>query len=379
MPLGLAIAGYLPICYVSMMIDGDLGRSNWMRRALIFLGVVIGLALFLVGVLMLIEWRPGLVEDTPISGSSTQALNQPDSLDLLTFNIGYAGLDKRADFFMDGGQQVRPTRQAVEANLAAVEEFIQSRPADIVLLQEVDRDSSRSYGIDQTAALAGLLPGFVHSLALNFKVPWIPYPVFRPLGRVESGLLSFSRYSLSSAKRLQLPGFYSWPLRVFHLKRCLHELRFPAADGKDWVIINLHLSAFDKGGRLRRVQMSYLKKLVVSLAAAGNHVIAGGDWNQAFPGIDDAAFLHSDPLPGWFQKMDPAWIPAGFQWAYDRSHPSLRATNKPYAPGENFLTIVDGFLVGPGIEVQEIHTLDLDFAHSDHNPVLLRVRLTDSN
>lgn len=327
---------------------------------------------------MLIEWRPGPVEDTPVSGGGTRPVEPPASLDLLSFNIGYAGLGRRADFFMDGGKQVRPEREAVEANLTAVKNVLRSHPADIVLLQEVDRDSSRSYGIDQAAALAGVLPGFAHSMALNFKVPWIPYPVLRPFGRVASGLISLSRFPPNSARRLQLPGYYPWPVRVFHLKRCLHLLRFPAPDGKDWVIINLHLSAFDKGGRLRREQMVYLKKLVVDLTGAGHYLIVGGDWNQAFPGIDGGTFAHSDTVPDWFQKMDPAWIPAGFQWAYDRTQPSLRATNKPYLPGQNFLTIVDGFLVGPGIEVQEVHTLDLDFAHSDHNPVLLRLKLKNA-
>ncbi|HUU01866.1 MAG TPA: endonuclease/exonuclease/phosphatase family protein [Myxococcota bacterium] len=341
----------------------------------IVLGAVVTLALVFAGVLMLIEWKPGPVEDTPVSGGGDRALKPPVSLDLLSFNIGYGGLGRQADFFMDGGEQVRPERDAVEANLAAFGDVLRSHPADIVLLQEVDRDSSRSYGIDQAAALAGVLPGFARSMALNFKVPWIPYPVLRPLGRVESGLLSLSRYPLGSAKRLQLPGYYPWPVRVFHLKRCLHLLRFPAPDGKDWVIINLHLSAFDKGGRLRQEQMVYLKKLVMDLTGAGHHLIAGGDWNQAFPGIDGGTFAHGDPVPGWFQQMDPAWLPAGFRWAYDRMQPSLRAINKPYTPGENFLTIVDGFLVGPGIEVLEVHTTNLGFANSDHNPVLLRVRL----
>lgn len=312
-----------------------------------------------------------------MSGGSRDA-KPPAALELLSFNIGYAGLDRRADFFMDGGEQVRPERAAVESNLAAIEKFVRSRSADIFLLQEVDRDSSRTYGIDQSARLAGDLPGFAHSLALNFKVPWIPYPILHPLGRVESGLLALSRYAPLSARRLQLPGHYPWPIRVFHLKRCLHELRFRAPDGKDWVIINLHLSAFDKGGRLRRQQMVFLKKQLVRLKNEGAHVIAGGDWNQAFPGVDAGSFTHTDPIPDWFQKMDPAWLPAGFQWACDSSRPSLRATNKPYAPGENFLTIVDGFVLGPGIELQEIHTLDLGFANSDHNPVLLRVKLKDA-
>ena len=31
-----------------------------------------------------------------------------DSLRIMTYNIGYAGLDKSEDFFMDGGSEVQP-------------------------------------------------------------------------------------------------------------------------------------------------------------------------------------------------------------------------------------------------------------------------------
>ena len=354
-------------------------RSKW-KRILVVVSALLGLLLvILLGVLLLFEWRPEPMMETPVMGRGTPPEQPPATLSLLSWNIGYAGLSKEADFFMDGGEQVRPPNESlVRKNLSAAVEYLGKNLADIVLLQEVDSDALRSFGVDQVAAAAGALTGHVYARAINFKVPWIPYPLLRPIGQVESGLVSFSRYPLTRAVRHQLPGSYSWPVRVFHLKRCLHELRLPAPDGKDWVILHLHLSAFDKGGELRRQQMDYLKDLMLRLHKEGHHVVVGGDWNHAPPGVDAGTFSHRAEVPGWFQQVPEGWTPAGWQWACDQSTPSLRATNRPYVEGENFVTIVDGFLVGPEILIRTVGTTNLGFENSDHNPVHLEVGLTSA-
>jgi len=363
-------------------MDGKRGRWKRVARHVLLVVLVLSglLAIAALGVLLLFEWRPEPLMETPVMGRATPPEKPPDNLSLLSWNIGYAGLGKEADFFMDGGEQVRPPQESlVRGNLSAAVEYLEENSADILLLQEVDSDASRSFGIDQVAAAARALPDHLYARATNFKVPWIPYPLLRPIGRVDSGLVSFSRYPLSRAVRHQLPGDYSWPVRVFHLKRCLHELRLPAPDGKDWVILHLHLSAFDQGGELRRQQMSYLKDLMLRLNQEGHHVIVGGDWNHAPPGIDSGTFPHRAQVPAWFQQVPGNWTPPGWQWAYDRSKPSLRATDKPYVAGENFITVVDGFLVSPEIQVGFVTTTDLSFEHTDHHPVRLEVGLTSAD
>jgi endonuclease/exonuclease/phosphatase family metal-dependent hydrolase len=355
-------------------------RSRW-RRVLVVVSALLGLLLVTaLGVLLLFEWRPEPLMETPVVGRGAPPAQPTAALSLLCWNIGYAGLSKDADFFMDGGEQVRPPDEAgVRRNLSAVVDFLEKNPADIVLLQEVDSDTSRSFGVDQVAAASRALPGHVYSRAINFKVPWIPYPLLRPIGAVESGLVSFSRYPVTRAVRHQLPGSYSWPVRVFHLKRCLHELRLPAPDGRDWVILHLHLSAFDRGGELRRQQMGYLKELMLRLHREGHHVVVGGDWNHAPPGVEAGTFPHRSGIPSWFQQVPGDWTPEGWQWAYDKATPSLRATNHPYVEGQNFVTIVDGFLVGPEIRIRSVRTTDLGFENTDHHPVRLEVGLTSAD
>ena len=43
--------------------------------------------------------------------------NIPDSLKIMTWNIGYAGLGENMTFFMDGGKDVRDSRERTLENL----------------------------------------------------------------------------------------------------------------------------------------------------------------------------------------------------------------------------------------------------------------------
>ncbi len=348
-------------------------RNKWL---LIPAALLVGL-IVTAGVFMMLEWRPEQVAPTRIHPpDSDDPIDKPSSLTLISWNIGYAGLGRDADFFMDGGRQVRPVEKSlVEKNLVSIQDAIRSFSADVILLQEVDSGSSRSFGIDQVDLITDTLAGWSYTRALNFKVPWIPAPLLKPLGRVESGLLTLSRYPISGAVRHQLPGSHPWPVRIFHLKRCVHQLHIPAPDGADWIMLHVHLSVFDKEGSMRRQQMEYLKDLMTRLHAQGHHVVVAGDWNQALPGIRADSFEHQAQTPEWFRQVPEDWTPDGWQWAFDSKVASLRATNKPYIPRENFTTVVDGFLLSPRLRLVSVKTQDLGFIHTDHHPVRLEVSL----
>jgi len=107
----------------------------------------------------------------------------------------------------------------------------------------------------------------------------------------------------------------------------------------------------------------------------GNYVVVGGDWNLILPGVDpDNQFPHSEARPGFYLPFPADWTPPGWQWAYDASAPSNRTVSQPWQPGVNYVTVIDGFLVSPNVEVLEVQTDDLNFADSDHNPVRARLR-----
>jgi hypothetical protein len=66
-------------------------------------------------------------------------------------------------------------------------------------------------------------------------------------------------------------------------------------------------------------------------------------------------------------------FPKDLSWAIDKSQPSNRRTNSPYQPGKNYVTVIDGFVVSPDVEVESAETVDLHFEDSDHQPVVIHV------
>jgi endonuclease/exonuclease/phosphatase family metal-dependent hydrolase len=302
----------------------------------------------------------------------------PGDLRIVTWNLGYGGLDDKTDFVMEGGTMALPrSRQAVEDSLTAMGDFLAAREADVYFLQEVDRASSRSYKINQIEYLSPLFTDYFGWYARNYKALFVPYPLSSPLGKVDSGLLTLSRFSSPQTVRYQLPGSYSWPVRIFHLKRCAVFLRFPSpVEGKDWCLFNIHLSAYDSG-TMRKEQLAFLKDRIQELYAQGHYVVVGGDWNSLFPGIGMDHFgPHTTPQESlfWVQEIPAGWSLPGWNWSFDPRVPTSRALNQPYRDGENFVTVIDGFYVSPNVEIREIQGFDLRFEWTDHNPAAVTLR-----
>lgn len=178
-----------------------------------------------------------------------ETLDPGQSVSVVTWNAGYGGLSKQADFFMDGGDGVRTvSHDGVLANLAGIEDELAALDSDFIFLQEVDQDSERTYGINERARIAtAFAPAYASAYALNYDVAYVPYPL-PPIGAVESGIMTLSRMQPSSAERVQLPCPFSWPVRLGNLKRCLLVERVPVQGGTaELVLVNLHLEAYDDG------------------------------------------------------------------------------------------------------------------------------------
>jgi endonuclease/exonuclease/phosphatase family metal-dependent hydrolase len=340
---------------------------HWLLRlsGLTLLAVALYLAFMTVS-----DYRPGEALELGIERNRAEILSKGMPLSVLTFNIGYCGLDAAEDFFMDGGRRSRSrSRRQTLLNLERIASFLTGSRADLLLLQEVDRRASRSHRVDESARLRHDLGSYASVFALNYNVPWVPVPLLRPMGAVKSGLLTFSRFKVRSALRCRFPGREGWPRQLAELDRCYIETRLPVRGGKELVLLNVHLSAFDRGGRIRKMQLAHLRKRMMAEYAAGRHVIAGGDWNHGLPGSDPRRFKATAERPGWYETLPDGFTPPGFVWAVDGAMPSIRGTAAPYRAGINFVAVIDGFLVSPNVEILEVNGRDLAFNNSDHNPV----------
>jgi len=346
-----------------------------LKIVLIVIGVIILAAAGLFGWLTVTEYRPDAVEELEVQGAA--GWNSPklgEKIDILSWNIGYAGLGKDEDFFMDGGVKSRPdSKEAVETYLRGIYQTAYSEKYnfDIVLMQEVDTDSHRTYGINEMDYLGV----DAYTYALNHSCGFVPIPI-PPIGKVHAGLMTQSTYLVESAKRISLPCPFGWPSRTANLKRCLMATYIPIEDSdKQLVLVNLHLEAYDSGeGKI--AQTKVLKEFILSEYEKGNYVIAGGDFNQTFPGALDLYPVKNSDLwaPG---TLTEDIMPEGWQLEYDISTPTCRLLNQPYDPSDENTQyfVIDGFIISPNVTVEKVETLDIGFEYSDHNPVSVKVIL----
>ena len=328
--------------------------------------------------LTLTEYRPGPNEMIAVDHGNWDLPVEGDTLKVLTWNCGYGALGDNADFFMDGGRGVMTAdRERVQSNLDGIMGAVDQMDPDLILYQEIDTNAARSHFIDEEIAM---INGFMEvdelkfssAYADNLNVRFIPYP-FPPIGNVKSGLMTMSGVFTESAERIQLPCPFKWPVRLANFKRCLLLSRIPVKDsGRELVIINLHMDAYDDGEG-KTEQTRALSEIMKREAGKGNYVIAGGDFNQTFDTVEAGVYPLQEGkwAPG---RLETAMFGEGWQFFMNSDVPSCRSLDQPYegSDKENFqYYAVDGFIVSDNIEVRSCETEDLGFVCTDHNPVLL--------
>jgi len=289
------------------------------------------------------------------------------TLSIVTWNIGYAGMGRESDFKLDGGEQVRPlSKEIVERNLNAITNALKKIDADVILLQEVARPSFSTYQIDVLEEVVAALPGMEYAFGADILTRWVPPPI-----RTVIGNAIFSRRPVAQAETRGLPLEKTFQYGLFRAGYRMHILYL--AGPVEWVIVNIHFSAFDPDDDgVREEQLEKTLAFANSQYAEGRYVIIGGDWNlklapTEFPHQTDARDLF------WVRDLDVTRIPSGWTVAADMDRPTARTANTPYVDGINYRLIIDGFLLSPNVDLVSIRTQDLGFTHADHNPVQVDV------
>ena len=346
----------------------------------LILGLVLAIAVLaagLLGYLTVTEYNPAYAELAQRGANSSKELVKDRRLRIVTFNTGYGALGEDADFFMDGGTDVNPlSKDVVEGNMIGIERILNRVDADLILLQEVDTDSDRSFHMNQWLQYEHDLDSYEYEtrFALNYSCRYVPYPLKERIGQVNSGIATYSRFDITSATRYSLPTPFSWPVRTANLKRCFLVTRIPIEDSsQELVVVNLHLEAYDDGeGKI--AQTKQLMDFLQAEYEKGNYVIAGGDFNQTFPGCKDDYPVKSDSEwePGLLESLPQDW-----HYAYDSSSPTCRLLNQPYDPQSRKTQhfVIDGFILSPNVSLEKVETLNEYFLYSDHNPVAVDIVL----
>lgn len=304
---------------------------------------------------------------------------------IVSANLGFGAYGPDFDFFMDGGTgSVAPSAQYVTDNVNGSAEAIAQLDPDFVLFQEVDVDGTRSCGVDEYALLRDDYPIMCSVFAQNYDSAFLAWPLYAPHGKNKAGMAAFARYQLSDSIRRSLPISESFG-KFLDLDRCYSISRVQVSNGKELVIFNVHLSAYGADEEVLEGQRAMLFEDMQAERAAGNYVIAGGDFNHDMIGVSNEVYHNvTDTEASWAKPFDFASVPEGFTVAskaeldagtFD-SAATCRDAGRPY-DGTNDRWVMDAFIYSDNVTCIEQRTLDLDFAYSDHNPVYLKFSLAE--
>ena len=305
-----------------------------------------------------------------------------------TYNVGFGAYNQKFSFFMDTGKMKDGTKTqgkygkaeneaAVLQNTNGEINTMKKNNADFMLFQEIDIDSSRSYHVNQVKKMSQNFANYEEIFANNFHSPYLLYPLNDPHGAVQSGLLSLSKYPVEQATRRKYPVSTSFITKFTDLDRCFTVMKIPVTNGHKLILINSHMSAYDKGGKMRVKQLKLLNSVMESEYKKGNYVIVGGDFNHTFGRKMLTHFKSQQEIPDWVSVLSSKDLAPDIRMVHAKNEntvPTCRGTDIPYQKGKTYTTVIDGFLVSKNVQATS-ENINTEFAYADHNPVKLSFKL----
>ena len=357
------------------------GKKLWRIPLCLLLALLVAVGAYVIYALAAYHRIPD-EQSLSVSGESVAGLTPGTELTLVSWNIGFGAYEADFSFFMDGGTQSWAwSEERLRANLDNIAQVLDQQNGDLLLLQEVDIDGTRSYHVNELEALTaamGTARRCCSVFAVNYDSPFLILPFHQPHGANRAGMATFSAFPIAEARRRSLP-VEEGLTRFLDLDRCYSVSRIPVESGHELVLYNLHLSAYTSDGTIAMEQLRLLLEDMQAEYNKGNWCIAGGDFNKDLLGDSAALFGVAGQGQTWAQPIpEETW--SGYDIApvapLDEADPvpSCRNADAPYHEGQYVLT-VDGFLVSANVGVVDSRVVDTQFQYSDHNPVLLRFML----
>ncbi len=355
------------------------------KLILIFIIILVTYILFIDLSFYRIDDKTDLSAD--ITNNSSEILQKNTEYTVITSNIGFGAYSKEFSFFMDkgmleegreiSGQSSKAlSKEKVIENTKKEIDLLKTNNTDFILLQEVDIDSTRSYYVNEYKMIVDALDSYASIFDMNLHSPYFLYPILDPYGSAKSGLVSFSKYKINSAVHRKLYISEGHVERQIDLDRCLTVLRIPVKDSNELVLINLHLSAYDEGGKSREKQMQFLNQIMEEEYNNGNYIILGGDFNHILSTTYQKLEAKQE-RPKWLCVFPIEDLNEHFRIVHADNvdeTATCRTGFLPYKEGINYRSRIDGFIVSDNIEARS-EIIDEDFEYSDHNPVVLKFKL----
>lgn len=394
-------------------------RKPWspLKRRVLFilalsssvLGVLIIMLAGYVGFVFLSYSRIGNQDLTVDHRSQKNMVNLDTELTAVTYNIGFGAYSQDFTFFLDTGYDEAGNSTCGSGSTAkSYEEFmfntegsinlVKNLNPDFVMFQEVDTYSTRSYQFNQDKYIMDQFSNYDHVYCVNAHMPFLPYPIGDMFGVVNGGLTTISRYHVDNAIRKEYTVTTSIS-KIFDLDRCFSIQVIPTSNNHKLYIVNSHMSAYGDGAIVRKKQIEELRNFILEVSKADDYLVIGGDFNHDLLTYNPDYDYTVTNRPFNENKKNPDWISPFF--SEDGSNPLVSGTealiraadNEPtcrnndieWIEGKTYVCAVDGFVHTSNIDFISIETIrtgkgnkNVDaFAYSDHQPVVLKFKLSN--
>lgn len=278
---------------------------------------------------------------------------------LASYNIAFAQ-----------GLKIHPTdwrdKAYTETKLAELCSAIQRLNADVLMLQEVDIESDRTFRINQAEDLraAGKYPYM--ACALVWDENYLPFPFWPPeehLGQAKTANCILSRFKLTDHERLVFPKpkanpfWYNWG----YIDRAAQRVVAHVGQ-RTFTLVNVHLEAYDKEARQDQAQ-----RLSAWLKDEKGPLIVGGDFNSIPPEASKKDHFIDEDIDFWHDDTI-AILRQGFGGSIE-----VPSHDAPTFPSDTPTRRLDALFAANGASLSKGRVVSEAGTASDHLPVVAHV------
>ena len=225
------------------------------------------------------------IEDAVLyEAKKVSSVSAPDgSLNVLTWNIRF-GIG-RLPFFGDScGDRTIMTEKEVLDALELIAAKVDEINPDIILFQEMDRESKRTAYIDQVQWILDHTDMNYAAYASIWKAQTIPSD---GIGRIDAGNVVMSKWEIKSAERIKLPLRTDQDAltQMFYLRRNVLKTKIAVPGQEDFYAVNVHATAFATDDTKQKHVDQFIE-ILDEINSDGYDFVAGGDLNSVPPGAE---------------------------------------------------------------------------------------------
>ena len=357
------------------------------------------------GYILISYERIGDIDLEVFSNSSKDLINTDETYKISTYNIGFGAYSQDFTFFLDTGYDEEgketcgyyskaKSKDEVLFNINGSINTMKQLDLDFIILQEVDVKSTRSHKIDQNKMFIDEFKDYDSVFACNFDTAYLPYPFYDMHGKSLSGITTLSKYKIYESYRKEY-SISEDLSKLFDLDRCFSISKVLVNNGKTLYIVNSHMSAYDKGGIIKKKQVEEINNFLLKCKENGDYVIFGGDFNHDLLTYNPDFNYSNTNKPFANRLRNPDWIASyfdnngnsplinGFKVIASDNVPTCRNNDIIWDLEITYRCVVDGFIISDNIEVVNHYNVETKngnlgingFAFSDHQPAYLEFKL----